>query len=180
MYFNATKSGYKTQLAWATATEHNNSHFTIERSPDGMNWESLGTVKGAGSSEVQKKYNYTDEAPLPGTNYYRLEQTDFNKDYKYSGIEYVEFLDKTIASSIVFPNPTTKDLNLYVSTGSSEEIISDIYDATGRFLISQKTPRSANLTKTVLSMPETNGIYFVIVSQAGQVISRHRVCVNPD
>jgi hypothetical protein len=179
MYFTAATSGHQTNLAWATATEHNNSHFTIERSSDGLNWEALGTVKGAGNSEVKQSYAYTDESPLPGINYYRLKQSDFNSDYNYSGVEYVEFLNKTMAGSVVFPNPTTSELNLHVSTSSSEDIISDIYDATGRFLSSQKISRTAELTKAMLSMPQASGIYFIVVSQAGQVISRHRVCVNP-
>ena len=178
VYFKTEKSGYHTNLTWSTATELNNAYFTIERSPDGFSWEPIGTVKGAGTSLVKKDYSYTDENPLATINYYRLKQTDFNADYKYSAIEYVEFFNKTTASSIVFPNPTSGDVSLYISTGSSEEIISDIYDATGRFLNSQKIHREGDLTKTTLIMPEAEGMYVIIVSQAGQVISRHRVAVS--
>jgi hypothetical protein len=58
-------------------------------------------------------------------------------------------------------------------------VLSDIYDATGRFFNSQKIARTAELTKAMLSMPQEGGIYFIVVSQGGQVISRHRACVNP-
>ncbi|HEX2617284.1 MAG TPA: DUF2341 domain-containing protein, partial [Flavobacteriales bacterium] len=64
------------QLSWATASEHDNDHFTVERSLDGENWTEVAQVAGAGESQGLLHYDARDEDPEPGYNYYRLLQTD--------------------------------------------------------------------------------------------------------
>ena len=65
--FTAQTADKKVHLHWTTATETNNSHFAIERSTDGRNFEQVGEVKGSGNSHTPLNYNYTDATPF-GTN----------------------------------------------------------------------------------------------------------------
>ena len=73
-------------IHWTTASETNNDFFTIEKSEDGINFKSIGTVKGAGNSVTSIDYQYTDNELTTGVgSYYRLKQTDFdgkNKTFK--------------------------------------------------------------------------------------------------
>ncbi len=66
------------ELEWSTVTEWNNDHFTIERSPDGDNFQPLLVVNGAGNSFEKQNYEVFDREPFPGRSYYRLLQTDFD------------------------------------------------------------------------------------------------------
>ena len=66
------------ELVWSTATETNNDFFTIEKSPDGRNFETLENIKGAGNSNVLMNYSFTDFYPYQNKTYYRLKQTDFD------------------------------------------------------------------------------------------------------
>ena len=66
------------KINWSTASEINNAYFTIERSTDGKEFVELFNRDGADNSQVKINYVAYDEAPLPGTSYYRLKQTDFN------------------------------------------------------------------------------------------------------
>lgn len=78
-------------LNWVCATETNNNFFTIESSIDNIDWVVLTTVGGAGTSNINTFYSYKDFSYTKDTyNYYRLKQTDFNGDYKYSDIIYVD------------------------------------------------------------------------------------------
>src|SRR5580704_6146810 len=47
-------------LKWSTATEINNSYFTIQKSADGISWQSIGRVEGAGNSLMLHIYSFTD------------------------------------------------------------------------------------------------------------------------
>ena len=180
LYFKAEKSDRSSLLTWSTATELNNSHFTVERSSNGVDWEVLETIKGAGNSLKKINYEYRDKKPLPSINYYRLKQTDFDGIFSYSNTEYIEYGSEGSINSIIYPNPTVKDITVFVSATNSKPLTTSVYDATGRLLSTEEYNSSDNTLKTILSMPETSGIYFVVISQSGQIIGRHRVCVNTE
>ena len=71
-------------LDWSTATEINNDGFYIERSSDIENWEDIDFINGNGTSLEKQFYQYEDQSPLFGANYYRLKQMDFDGKYEYS------------------------------------------------------------------------------------------------
>ncbi|NNM15654.1 MAG: T9SS type A sorting domain-containing protein [Bacteroidia bacterium] len=101
-------------LNWSTATEINNDYFTIERSRDGLNFEPIGFVDGAGYSTQLLNYKFEDVEPLEGTTYYRIKQTDYNGDFTYSKIISIKRTFKnTPGIQSLYPNPV-KD-NLYVT-----------------------------------------------------------------
>jgi hypothetical protein len=66
------------RLDWSTASEQHNDHFTVQRSTDASQWGNVGELPGAGNSSSVLRYTWTDPAPLVGTSYYRLQQTDDN------------------------------------------------------------------------------------------------------
>ncbi|MEH0156700.1 hypothetical protein V6R21_21400 [Limibacter armeniacum] len=84
IFFSTKNQSDGTLLYWATAFEISNSHFEIERSSDGKNYERIGTVQGYGFSESRVDYEFLDEAPFQGlTTYYRLKQVDYNGRFEY-------------------------------------------------------------------------------------------------
>lgn len=76
--FSAVCNNSKVDVKWTTASESNNDFFTVERSPDAVNYLPIGMVNGAGNSSSVKNYSFTDTDPLSSASYYRLRQTDFN------------------------------------------------------------------------------------------------------
>jgi hypothetical protein len=74
--FTATPRNSVVDLAWSTASEQDNDHFTVERSADAEHFEDVLRMPGAGNSEQVLRYSATDHAPLAGRSYYRLRQTD--------------------------------------------------------------------------------------------------------
>jgi hypothetical protein len=89
LYFNATPNQKIVDLTWATASELNNESFTVERSIDGLTWETVLTVSGAGTTNQRTDYSNEDTRPLSGLSYYRLKQTDFDGQFTYSNIKSV-------------------------------------------------------------------------------------------
>ncbi len=120
--FDAKPLDNKVDVSWSTASETNNDFFTLERSADAINFNSVATIKGAGNSTQLIDYNYTDEAPLDGTSYYRLMQTDFNGSSHFS--EMIPVSTGAFSVSAVYPNPATETLtiDLHFSQESTVEI----------------------------------------------------------
>lgn len=104
-YFSAALINKEVLLTWETQVEINNDFFTLERSKDGVQFEELTKVAGAGNSSEINNYSYRHTSPWLGTSYYRLKQTDFDGQVSYSKIAPI-YLATPIDVLSVFPNPT--------------------------------------------------------------------------
>ncbi|MCC6290102.1 MAG: T9SS type A sorting domain-containing protein [Chitinophagaceae bacterium] len=98
-------------LQWQTYTEQNNSHFNVERSQDGINFNTIAQVSGAGNSTTTKSYEYTDGAPLSGKSYYRITQIDFDGKHSSTPIRSIE-MNCEGASLSVYPNPAANQITV--------------------------------------------------------------------
>lgn len=77
--FVANYDNERVQLAWHTAQEENNRGFAIERSTNGIQFEQIGWVAGAGTTSRPQAYTYGDAHIQQGVMYYyRLVQYDID------------------------------------------------------------------------------------------------------
>jgi hypothetical protein len=87
LYFRFNLVDDYTKLSWATASEINSHYFAIERSFDGIKFDSLNFVKSVGNSIIVNKYMFIDYRKHTEKNvYYRLKQVDFDSTFCYSNI----------------------------------------------------------------------------------------------
>jgi Secretion system C-terminal sorting domain len=141
------------QISFATASETNNDFFTIERSADARNFETIGEIKGASNSASEISYTYTDEKPMPGINYYRIKQTDYDGQYSYSEIRSVRH--KGLSHVSVTPRTTEGRLDI---TTELEDYTIAIYNVAG-----QEVKRMVGMSQDQsISVESLNaGVYFV-------------------
>jgi hypothetical protein len=87
MSFEGSKKENYNVLKWQTASEHNNSHFILERSVTGNYTEKdvINVVNGAGNSTQLLDYNFVDTDAPETINYYRLTQVDYDGNFKQYG-----------------------------------------------------------------------------------------------
>lgn len=133
--FSAEPSSTATRLTFTTALELNNSHFLIERSPNGAQYEAIGRVPGAGNSSTIQEYTFTDEKPLQGINYYRLKQVDFDGQFSYSPVATVQF-GETAARLRIAPSPASDEVTVRFEAPIAEPITWAVYDQSSRLLLS--------------------------------------------
>jgi hypothetical protein len=125
--FDVKKIGQSVELTWATASEKNNKGFFIERSSDAKQWQTINFIEGHGTTQEPQNYNYIDEAPLSGDNYYRLKQIDFDSTFEYSTIVNVTMEATNNKTVNIFPNPVENSLNIVNGQGTAI-----IYNALGQ------------------------------------------------
>ena len=99
-------------LKWATASETNNDFFTIERALDGVSFETVGKVAGAGNSSQMRHYSFADTRRVNGRLYYRLKQTDFDGQFEYSTVILANCNEKRTEEFRFYPNPVTNELTI--------------------------------------------------------------------
>jgi len=128
-------------LTWKTATETNNAYFKIEKSTDGINYETIGTVEGKGNSSTPSTYAFTDRRPS-SDNYYRLQQVDLDGITTTSSQLIIRsncFDDDAVNTIDVFPNPVYDkgSLKFYNNNLGDTQVELNIADALGRTVHSE-------------------------------------------
>ena len=129
--FKAVIRGQTVELLWSTASEKSNFGFDVERSADNQHWAALGFVPGHGTTTDKNDYSFTDDKPLPGVNYYRLKQQDFNGKFEYTPIVVADIRATTLDFEI-YPNPSvTGELSIRTVSQQEGDALLEIYDWVG-------------------------------------------------
>ena len=174
--FTAGLKGNAVRLDWATAQEINNDYFTIERSDNGTEFDEIMVVRGAGNSNSILTYSVDDKAPLNGTAYYRLKQTDFDGQSSTSNIVIVQATNLTQGINMqreVYPNPFTESFTMAFNVHDRGSVNVSLRDIQGK-LISSKAI-NANKGENQFSFENGSslpkGLYFVSLEFNGEVIT---------
>ena len=169
--FTATARGQVVDLNWITVTETNNDYFTLERSADGTEFESIAVVDGAGNSNATLYYKNTDTRPLKGTSYYRLKQTDFDGKFSYSQVVAVKFVET--GSLSVFPNPAQQSIQLSFMAGNNESIFMQVFDARGTIVQSHNYfTGNEGVNNVNVDLSDTGaGVYFIALTTTTGVLT---------
>lgn len=132
--FDAEKKTNYNQLSWQTGQEINVGHYVLERSVQGVDFNTLAVVSASGLD----KYIFNDMSPLRGLNYYRLRIVSSDGRELFSDIRMLRNAGK--AEMLVFPNPASElfQVSYKAGAGSQGEII--IRDISGRRIL-RKTIR---------------------------------------
>ena len=128
--FDAECANGLVKIIWTTASEFNNDYFTVEHSKDAVNFQKVAIVKSAGNSNNPINYYLNDKSPFNGTAYYRLKQTDYDGNSKYSEIISVNCINEKGGDIKVYPNPVYNELTIEIA-GNSETINFEIINALG-------------------------------------------------
>ena len=103
-------------LTWETIQEKNTSHFELERSFNGVDWEMFdGSTQAQGNSTELHTYNYTDKRVMASKIYYRIKQVDMDEGYEYSEVMRVDN-PYYVKSFLPYPNPTTDKIRIFSQT----------------------------------------------------------------
>jgi hypothetical protein len=105
-------------LNWTTISERNADDFVVERSTNGISFETIGKVTAAGQSNARIDYSFVDEGLEMGLYYYRLRQRDFDGEEELFGPKVLH-----LQTDLVYPNPSSTGV-FYISDVSKEALIS--------------------------------------------------------
>lgn len=127
--FTGENEGNTNTLYWVTDSEHNSSHFDVERSKNGIDFNYIGSI----IADQNNPYMYVDETPYIGTNYYRLKMVDLDFTYDFSNIIAID-VEPLSNDFRVYPNPfgdiityvyyeeVPEDLDIFIINDIGQEV----------------------------------------------------------
>ncbi|MFK8007481.1 MAG: T9SS type A sorting domain-containing protein [Saprospiraceae bacterium] len=166
--FQAIQQNSHVHLQWETASERNTSHFSIERSTNGIDFKEIGSIQGSGDGVIAQHYTFKDISPENGINYYRLKIIDNDDTFEYSNIEVVIF--ENAPAIQLFPNPVKETIQLEGFDSNINEVQLDIIDRCGKLIFSNNIQINNGRLQisTDLANIQNSGTYFLRVIGQGQ------------
>ena len=103
--FEAKPQSGNVDLDWATSENADFESFTLQRSFNGLDFESIGEVEAKTQSQNGNSYTWTDKTPRLGINWYRIQTTSQNGLNGLTEVREVEFDAQNIFAATLSPNP---------------------------------------------------------------------------
>lgn len=129
--FEAIKNGSKVEVFWSIKSTSTNKKFTLERSKNGVNFETVSVIDAANTTTDIIQYIETDFKPFEGISYYRIKLTDSYNTHNYSHVVMVNNTDKNNKITI-YPNPSTGDFKLNLKGIENREVLVVLRDLEGK------------------------------------------------
>lgn len=132
--FTAKEKSSNVLLEWSTAQEINSDRFEIQRSGDGVTYETIGQVAAAGNSSLRRDYSFTDYTTVGGVYYYRIRQVDIDARFLFSNVLSIRLKNNRLAR--LLENPVRNELSLVVNK-NVKQITLSLFDMQGKLVMRQ-------------------------------------------
>ncbi|MEP1032674.1 T9SS type A sorting domain-containing protein [Ekhidna sp.] len=159
--FTGRKKDSGIDLSWITAVEINNDHFELLRSTDGKTFNSIAKVSGAGNTNSEVRYSYSDLDVSNGSYFYQIKQVDFNGEYEFHEIIHVSFTDANLRSLSVFPNPLTSNHITVVSDIELVKPVLLVYSISGKPILEKQLDSNQRWTFNRSELKIPSGTYIL-------------------
>lgn len=124
------------EVSWKVASEHNLSHYILERSEDGFVFDSLTTIGASGNSNTEITYAHKDHSVERNKiYYYRYQSFDFDGTANYSPIVQGKLLSNPEYLNVfLYPNPTSEEINLSIESYQRRSLEIHLINSVGQII----------------------------------------------
>lgn len=164
-------------IEWATASELNHAYFEVQKGTDGLSFDEIATVSGAGNTQEYRSYSVVDEGIMQAVNFYRLKQVDQNGEATYSEVVEVRFSQDASSPILAFPNPASSFLEIRPTQTLQSDLELALIDLTGRTLLTQ-THKVNSLTTQIDLGNLPSGTYLLKATDGIGTFSLKRIVKN--
>jgi|GEM_PF-5335110 len=162
--FSAECNNFSADLEWVTVTESNCDHFTVEKTEDGIHFEIVGVLKGAGNNSSHD-YKLTDYTPYIGFSYYRLSETD--NDGKTTVLQN-EVYEPCVASEFASAFTANGNINTQIQSYAADTYTITLINAVGQTVmrLSKNVSEGLNIYKIPANYPP--GVYQLCITNSSR------------
>ena len=184
--FTAVPDNNEVDIKWSVASGGNSNYYTVQKSQDGMNFQTIDVVKASANITSTSNYSTIDVNPFSGISYYRLKLTATNGQVSYSKIVPVTLILSQDVYFKIYPNPAEAKgvTNLEVKgMNVNSNIAVNIYDIMGKkvfgknFTIAGPGSTLFNINPATIFQP---GLFMVIVSEtsSNKILFRQKLLIR--
>jgi len=167
------------QLKWDIATEQGITHYEIERSLNGREFQSIGTKQSLGNSFNMVNYNWADRSPATGISYYRIKAVEKDGNVSYSNV-LKHNTSNTKTEISVAPNPVKGGImNVQLSSLTKGAYELKLFNNLGQVVYTNRISTEGGALNQSLILPSNvkAGIYSLQL-QGGDVTISKRVIIE--
>ncbi len=177
--FDAVEFGGKVLLQWKTASEINNLGFEIQKSENRVNWQTIGFVRGSGTTTETSEYSFMDIYPLYGKSCYRLVQKDFDGQSRIYGEKEI-FLAGEFTLSQNYPNPFNPATQIEYTLPEDSDVEIKVYSSVGSEVIEVEKgfKTKGTHTLTIDGSRLASGIYYYTMRAGGRFITKKMAVIK--
>ncbi|MFT3680253.1 MAG: right-handed parallel beta-helix repeat-containing protein [Ferruginibacter sp.] len=163
--FGAANVNDKIKVEWKTTAEVKSSHYIVQRSSNGKDFENAGSINSKNNVEGQSVYNFTDATPFKGTSYYRLAMVDKDGMTEYSNVVPVSVKSRNgLQVDNIVLSAASATLKMTLTSDKKQPVNVAVIDASGRALLTTQVltqQGSARIEKNIPAI--STGVYYVKV-----------------
>ncbi|MFP5039670.1 heparinase II/III family protein [Parasediminibacterium sp. JCM 36343] len=105
-YTAKSTDGKTVRVEWSTTHGINSDYFVVQRSYDGRGFAPIGKILSLSNGNFEMHYDFIDNNPVLGNNYYRLVEVGKDGKMTYYDVKLVVIKgDNTPLAFSLFPNP---------------------------------------------------------------------------
>ena len=157
--YSVSKTGATATMKWYSSTEINAKEYLMERSADGFSFTVVNSIAALGSGN---NYILVDPLPLPGLNFYRLREVDFDGGITTFSVKSLNFDSKELKSFAVYPNPVVdRTINIRLNAGG--DYVISLYNQTGQQVMS-KIVNGSSFIRLTLPANIAAGQYILLLA----------------
>lgn len=161
-YFKGVQVDKKNLLNWKVNCTSAEAKFEVQRSADGVHFIKIGAI-AADQLRCSQPFDFTDDNPMGGANYYRIKITDVDGKEAYSNTILLSL--KTSRFEMMSLNPniiSNENTVLKINAAEKSELSIVIVDFSGRKINSQTIILQPGTTQTIINTSGlANGVYQV-------------------
>jgi autotransporter-associated beta strand protein len=134
---SAEQFGETILVSWKLENENRIAHYLLERSEDGLHFNTLKLVNAAGKPDPVH-YSEADEIPFPGNNFYRVKIVDSNGKELFTDVVVVRWQENK-KDIVVYPNPIKGGIiRLHFLKQPAGSYLIKLFSETGQLLMERK------------------------------------------
>lgn len=162
--FSVNTNGDINNIKWSTEEEINCKYFSIERSTDGVNFESINQ-QPARNLAGKQTYSFSDDKFKSGNNFYRLKIVDIDGHFSYSKI--IKVVNSSDERLLINPNPVIREFTLSTSFPENGPVTINVTDVNGKLIkrISDNVSKGYTTMEIYQLGKLSPGTYFLEVRQ---------------
>jgi hypothetical protein len=172
-------------ISWSNLTESDISQYVIERSVDGISFQSIGSVLPAINNGSRADYSFFD-VQVDKRNYYRIKAVENNRRFFYSTIisltaaDNNSNIDDNNSSLSVYPNPVSDGTFTFRLTNAEKGHYSySLYNPSGRQLFYKLILHyEGDIIRQVNLTGLASGVYQLILRSENKKYSQKIIFTN--
>lgn len=164
-------------LQWLTNTSYFNDYFIIEKSVDGLNFESIERVKSQALGTELIFNQLRDNEPVKGDNFYRVKQVYRDGDFDYTEVQKVNF-QIDLSDWSVFPNPAQEELFLNLKPFAGKQATIQLINNFGQVVRTENLGELGGETERLDLKNVENGLYFIQIKVEGKKALQQKIVVE--